>query len=76
MGAWQGLSGVRELLMTKMEAAGVDPARLLPAPAHIMATLLDEIHRRHGGMDGYLDSVGVDSALRARLRRVLTIPPA
>ena len=44
------------------------PPEYLEAPIEAMTTFLHEVDRRHGSMEGYADSIGVDRAAVARLR--------
>ena len=45
---------------------------LCGAPRSAMYTLFSHVERRHGSVDGYLDSIGVDAELRARCASALT----
>lgn len=49
-------------------------ARLLESPAPTMEATLDQLAHRHGGVEGYLDHIGLPAADRARLRDRLRPP--
>jgi protein-tyrosine phosphatase len=61
-------------------AAEPDPARrarlrlAYAAPPEAMELVLAQLGRRYGGVEGYLDRVGVDGATRELLRRRLLAP--
>ena len=42
------------------------------APPSAMYALFSCVEARHGSVDGYLDSIGVDATLRARCASALT----
>jgi len=44
------------------------------APESAMLGLWRRVDRRYGSMDGYLDSIGVDTSVRARIAAALTVP--
>lgn len=48
--------------------------RWCEAPEEVLLRLFDHVERRWGSIDAYLDSIGVDAALRARCRDALTVP--
>ena len=45
---------------------------LCRAPRSAMYTLFAHVEQRHGSVNGYLDSIGVDAELRARCASALT----
>ena len=48
--------------------------RWCEAPEEVLPRLFDHVERRWGSINAYLDSIGVDAALRARCRDALTVP--
>ena len=46
------------------------------APDGVLEQLLDLLRGEHGSLEAYLDSIGIDEALRMRLREQLTAPAA
>ena len=48
-------------------------ARRCEAPASVMCSFFALVERRYGSVDAYLDSIGVDAALRQRCVAALTV---
>ena len=44
------------------------------APSAVLRSLFDQLRAEYGSVEGYLDAIGVDAALRARLAERLTVP--
>ena len=49
----------------------IDYSRFRGAPKEVMEHALEHARRKHGSVDGYLDSIGFDSDARYRLARAL-----
>ena len=45
------------------------------APEDELAEALARLHKEHGSVDNYLDSIGLDEGFRAALRARLTVAP-
>jgi len=67
----QGRAAMMRLLPPHLEGR-VDIESWCGAPRSAMYALLSLVERRHGSVDGYLDSIGVDAELRARCAHALT----
>jgi len=44
------------------------------APEEVLTGLFDALREEYGSVEAYLDSIGVDVAMRSRLRETLTVP--
>jgi len=67
----QGRAAMERLLPEHLKGlVNIEP--LCAAHAHTMYALFSLVEQRHGSVDRYLDSIGVDAELRARCARALT----
>ena len=46
------------------------------APEAVLVEIFDGLRAEHGSVEGYLDSIGIDAELRARLKETLTVEAA
>ena len=67
----QGRAAMERLLPEHLKGL-VNIESLCAAHAHTMYALFSLVEQRHGSVDRYLDSIGVDAELRARCARALT----
>jgi protein-tyrosine phosphatase len=66
---WTMLLSQRDTLVSR--AWRRDPALMAPllyADAEYLARMFDQLNAEWGGLEGYLDTLGIDAALRARVR--------
>ena len=67
----QGRAAMERLLPEHLKGlVNIEP--LCAAHTHTMYALFSLVEQRHGSVDRYLDSIGVDAELRARCARALT----
>jgi len=67
----QGRAAMERLLPEDLKGlVNIEP--LCAAHTHTMYALFSLVEQRHGSVDRYLDSIGVDAELRARCARALT----
>ena len=67
----QGRAAMGRLLPEHLKGlVNIEP--LCAAHTHTMYALFSLVEQRHGSVDRYLDSIGVDAELRARCARALT----
>ncbi|MFC3442881.1 tyrosine-protein phosphatase [Sphingobium rhizovicinum] len=69
---WNWLLGQRDTLMARMHLSKAEALTpVLRAETIYMETLFTTLDERHGGVDGYLDALGMNAAKRDTLRGIL-----
>ncbi|CAM9440390.1 unnamed protein product [Discosporangium mesarthrocarpum] len=68
--AYQEL-GDKDAMVGALAQRDIDPDTFLCAPRFVMEETLACVRRKHGSVEGYLDSIGFDESWRQRLRESL-----
>jgi protein tyrosine/serine phosphatase len=70
-GTSRWLTWAQEAEPQMLEAMADQPVAYLASPREAALSLLDELRRRHGSVEGYVAGIGVDEGTIARLRATL-----
>lgn len=69
--SWAGLAPVRKQMLVEIEEVGLDETYAM-TPEELVQDVYGFLEKRWGGVQGYLESIGVGEDVRGRLVGTLT----